>query len=183
MVCLTDEVFLNLEWPDPAQRSWWGENLLESRIFRTHFGGGRVFEQITQLVDERRNSRRGLARVYLLALGLGFEGVYRGRKDQQQLARFRRDLWLFTRDSGSQIRVGGTEDVEPPGLHVDSGGSGRRSRVSRYWFGTAAAAMGLWLVISFVLWQNLHESKFDDSESLAQRISRIEQASAGGKQP
>ncbi|WP_295855095.1 type IVB secretion system protein IcmH/DotU [uncultured Xylophilus sp.] len=89
---LADEILLNSPW---VGRERWTAHLLESSLFRTNIAGDLVFRRIEQLLSEREPSRRDLARLYLFALALGFQGMYRGSDDQARLHGLREELYQF----------------------------------------------------------------------------------------
>jgi type VI secretion system protein ImpK len=81
MAALADEIFLNLDW---AGRAGWQAQLLESKLFGTHRAGDEVFARLDRLLQNQDPAFRSLGEVYLAALGLGFQGRYRGRPDADQ---------------------------------------------------------------------------------------------------
>ncbi|WP_229215773.1 DotU family type IV/VI secretion system protein [Duganella sp. CY15W] len=88
---LADEVLLNTEW---AGRSYWRHVLIETMLFQSSYAGERVFDDLDQLLREREPSRRNLGRLYLYLLSLGFQGRYRGQK-QDKIVEYRRELFQF----------------------------------------------------------------------------------------
>ncbi len=88
---LADEVLLNTEW---AGRTYWRHVLIEATLFKSSYAGERVFADLDQLLREREASRRNLGRLYLYLLALGFQGRYRGIK-QDKIADYRRELFQF----------------------------------------------------------------------------------------
>lgn len=57
--------------------------------------GERVFERIEDVLSTREPSRRDIARLYLFALALGFQGKYRGQNEGARLAGLREELFQF----------------------------------------------------------------------------------------
>ncbi|KAB8044245.1 DotU family type IV/VI secretion system protein [Janthinobacterium aquaticum] len=88
---LADEVLLNIEW---AGRTYWRHVLVEATLFKSSFAGERVFHDLDQLLRDREASRRNLGRLYLYLLSLGFQGRFRGLK-QDKIAEYRRELFQF----------------------------------------------------------------------------------------
>ncbi|MES2164880.1 MAG: DotU family type IV/VI secretion system protein [Pseudomonadota bacterium] len=88
---LADEVLLNTEW---AGRNHWRHVLIETTLFKSSFAGERVFDDLDQLLREREAARRNVGRLYLYLLSLGFQGRYRGQK-QDKIAEYRRELFQF----------------------------------------------------------------------------------------
>lgn len=89
---LADEILLNTEW---IGRDTWTNHLLEASLFRTSVAGERVFERIEEILSSREPSRRDIARLYLFALALGFQGRYRGQEEHAKLAGLREELFQF----------------------------------------------------------------------------------------
>ncbi len=91
MAALADDIFLNLDW---TGKPVWEDNLLEGKLFNTHSAGDSFFEKLDRLLANRDTYYAELAKVYLLALSLGFEGKYRG-KESEELSLYRRQLFNF----------------------------------------------------------------------------------------
>ncbi|CAB3749324.1 DotU family type IV/VI secretion system protein [Paraburkholderia humisilvae] len=89
---LADEILLNTPWPG---RETWTGCLLESTLFRTNVAGDLVFQRIEQVLSEREPSRRAVARLYLFALAMGFQGRFRGTDAAAQLRSYRDELYEF----------------------------------------------------------------------------------------
>ena len=89
---LADEMLLNTPW---IGRDTWTSHLLEAALFRTSIAGDRVFERIEDVLSNREPSRRDIARLYLFALALGYQGRYRGTHEQAKLAGLREELFQF----------------------------------------------------------------------------------------
>jgi len=92
MVALADEIFLNLKW---SGRQEWENNLLESRFFGTHTAGTTFFEKLDTYLATRDPSSRDIGALYLWALGLGFQGKYRGEDFQSEIGPYKRKLYYF----------------------------------------------------------------------------------------
>jgi type VI secretion system protein ImpK len=110
MAALADEIFLNLDW---AGREAWRQNLVEAKLFGTHRAGEELFERIDDLLRDRDAGQAEIARIYLSALALGFQGKYRGRPDvEHELEVIRRRLYRFIFNSDPRV-VRGREAVVP----------------------------------------------------------------------
>jgi len=93
MVALTDEIFiLNLPWPSSE---YWPEYLLEHAVAGTRLAGRRFFDYVREQLSirERTSLDADLAAVYLLALQLGFQGMYRGQEGREALRTYRTKLY------------------------------------------------------------------------------------------
>ena len=148
-----DEAFVNLDWPG---REYWTHNLIESRLFGSHVAGERLFRRLDKLLHDRNRAQQDLATVYLLVLGVGFRGKYRGEDDGGQISRCQRELLWFVRQDEPR-RPSQSEGLLFPQVqdHVYLEGTGRRLRGLRYWKIAALAAPVLWLGVSYVLWGRL----------------------------
>lgn len=92
MVALADEIFLHSNWDG---RYAWGFNLLESQLYQTHVAGEVFFKRVDQLMVARDAARIELAKIYLMALSLGFQGKYRGADLSGDLVRYRHRLYDY----------------------------------------------------------------------------------------
>ncbi len=93
MTALADEIFiLDLTW---SAAETWPEHLLEYSVQHTRIAGRRFFDLAQELVDSRAPTPLDVdfAAVLLLALQLGFQGMYRGREGQTILADYRSKLY------------------------------------------------------------------------------------------
>ncbi|MBL8511020.1 MAG: DotU family type IV/VI secretion system protein [Betaproteobacteria bacterium] len=95
MAALADEIFiLDLEW---IGRSVWLGELIEYKLFHTRNAGRHFFEMAAELLQAKVRSplHVDMGAVFLLALQLGFQGMYRGSHGQMPLADLRRHLYRF----------------------------------------------------------------------------------------
>src|SRR3954471_535855 len=119
MAAPADETFLYLDWPG---RELWRSNLLESRLFGTHRAGEAIFERLDAMLTGRDPIYVDLARVYLLALALGFAGRYRGEAGAGRLEIYRKDLFAFIANRDPEL-LSGTAHLFPEayGSTLDEG--------------------------------------------------------------
>jgi len=89
---LADELLLNTPW---IGRDQWTAHLLEAVLFRTSIAGERIFDRIEEVLSNREPSRRDIARLYLFALALGFQGKYRGVAGTTRFLGYREELFQF----------------------------------------------------------------------------------------
>ncbi len=102
LASLADEIFLHLDW---TGKDFWQNNLLETKLFNSHSAGDIFFEKLDKLLQTRDPIHTELAKVYLLALALGFEGKYRGKEGAQEyeLNHYRAQLFEFITQRKSKI--------------------------------------------------------------------------------
>lgn len=104
MAALADEIFLQLEW---VGREKWKSRLLETKLYKTSSAGGLFFQKIDTLLQQRDSVNLEQAQIYLMALGLGFQGRYRGEEQgAAKLSHYRRELFvmIFGQKSGLDER-------------------------------------------------------------------------------
>ena len=93
MVALADEVFLELDWQG---QEVWQSRLLETRFFKTNSAGEVFFKKLDVLLRHKNPINLELAKVYLMALALGFKGRYRGEASGAiELAHYREQVFSF----------------------------------------------------------------------------------------
>lgn len=146
---LADEILLSRPW---AGRRVWPQRLLEAEMFRTSVAGDRVLADIERLLADREPSQRTLARLYLFALALGFQGRLRGQPEIERLAGLRTELFQFvyqrTPESGARDRVLSEQPYASTLSHL---APLHRRGVSRWALIGAIVLAGL-LVLSELLW-------------------------------
>lgn len=146
---MADEILLHTRW---IGRDLWTAHLLEASLFHTRIAGDQVFRRIEQLLADQEPSRRPLARLYLLALGAGFQGHQRGGVDTDRLMRWRVELQAFSNQRPTD--PAGRDPVlsDQPYRNVLSHLAPRRTRVfSRWSVFFLGVILGL-LALSEVLW-------------------------------
>ncbi len=164
MAALTDELFLNL--PHFVGKKYWQENLLEKRLFGTHNSGEKLFEYIDHFLKERDATRKDIAEVYLLALGVGFKGKFRDMPDQRQLDFYRRELYIFINHEEPQLYTGPDRLFPQAYSHNLEDGVPATFKDVKFWTGLFASVFGLLLLVSFMMWS----SATSDVESIAETI-------------
>ena len=145
---LADELLLSTDW---AGREHWRHVLLEANLFRSSHAGDRVFHEIEQILSAREATQRNLARLYLYALSLGFQGRYRGN-DLEPLLEFRRELYQFIYQRAPDLQGRDRSLSERAYASTLSYLVGRRlPRLSRWWVALCLILAAL-LALSQVLW-------------------------------
>lgn len=154
MAALADETFLHLEWEG---REAWRVNLVESRLFGTHRAGEELFARLEALLRARDPLHFDLAEVYLLVLGLGFEGRYRdaGPAGAERLAACRGDLFSFLANREPELAAGGRRLVPDAYASTLDGGEPPRLPYLKRWLIAAGMVLIAWLVGQDLLWRSL----------------------------
>lgn len=152
MAAVADEAFLlDVRW---AGRQAWLGVLLEERMYGSRNGGSQFFELANQLLraDDRSVAARDAASVLLLALGLGFQGCYRGAEGQRILAGYRRKLYRLASDGSASVPPA---PVFQQAYHHCAVLADQRPPVSlRPALRALVAVAGAYLLLSLLLWQS-----------------------------
>ncbi len=172
MVALTDEIFLHrLAWDG---REEWRNNLLESRLFDTYIGGERFFQNLDRLLTERNPVYADLARIYLIALSLGFQGRYRHTPQTEELERYQRELFTFItkrNPDGLYQHLHYDEDKrlfgEAYGYTIKESKTRPLPSARRWFIILGLVILGL-LAISHFLWQYHTAPLFETTETIMQ---------------
>lgn len=171
MVALADEIFLHTDW---AGRDSWRDHLLETKFFGSHRAGEELFERIEELLHDRETLFAELGRIYLMVLGLGFQGKYRGRPDAEEIiAVYRRRLFRFVFNH-DPLAVHGNQYVVPQAYAatLDEAVTSELPYL-KPWFWAIAASLLLWIGGSYAIWSYA-------TSDLAPIVSRIDGAESRG---
>lgn len=152
MAALADEVFLYLDW---SGVEIWRNNILESQLFESHRAGDAMFNRIDTLLENRDPVYIDLAKIYLMALGLGFEGRYRGRDGETTRSAYRGRLLDFIATEEPEV----LDDAGPVfrDAYLSTLDEGRPSKLPylKMWAWGFAVVAAAWLAASFVAWRTL----------------------------
>ncbi len=153
MVALADEIFLNIEWEG---KHAWNFNLLEERFYTSHVAGEVFFGRCDALIVAMRDALKvELAKIYLMALCLGFQGKYRGADSQGDLLRYRQSLYQYIFQGSHHLQ----DDPKPlfPGTeeHTVSGGEMKLMPPIYTWVVRLLAVVAIALVVQHLVWHYL----------------------------
>lgn len=168
MAALADEIFLHVDW---VGRESWRDHLLEAKFFNSHRAGDELFERIEDLLHDRDSLFAELGRVYLMVLGLGFQGRYRGRPDvDETIAVYRKRLYRFVFNH-DPLAVHGNQYVVPQAYAatLDEAVTTELPYL-RPWFWAIAFAMVLWIGGTYAVWRY----SVMDLIPILQRIDAVE---------
>ena len=155
MAALADEIFLYLDWPG---REAWRANLLEFKLFQSYRAGEEIFRRIEALLRTRDPADSELAKIYLMAIALGFRGELRGPEGQARVDVYRRELYTFltNRDPGTP-REPQSLFPEAYQSNVEASGAGRRLSAARRWLLAGLLLALVWILVSHRVWLGLVE--------------------------
>ncbi len=164
MAALADEIFLNLQWPG---QETWRSNLLESKLFQSHSAGESFFERLDLLLKDKDPIFIDLARIYLNALALGFQGKHRDDLNGTvELANYRRRLLTFI-NQREPVLLEGKERLAPQAYTsiLDQGRNQQLPYLKR-WILVFGLLMLLWIGGSYPLWHDLTTEMRSEIEAI-----------------
>jgi type VI secretion system protein ImpK len=150
MAALADEFFLNESWS--GRQNW---PLLETRLFRSAAAGEVVFKKLDLLLLQRDPVYLDLAAVYFFALSLGFQGKFRGNDPQNQLDRYKHQLFAMIFRQNPELLQKGNRIIPQTYQHTLAEGKALKLPHPRKWLFTFALIVVIWLAVSHVLWMRL----------------------------
>lgn len=150
MAALADEIFiLELDW---AGHEAWLDVLIEHKLFQSNKAGRQFFEFAAQILRPQQRSALHieLASVFLLALQLGFKGLYRGHEGEATLRSYRQQLYRLVNAGGHGHR--GEPAFFQAYQHRLSGDKDQRLAPLTPWYALGRIALAVYLALSTVVW-------------------------------
>jgi type VI secretion system protein ImpK len=149
MAALADETFINLPWNGKKD---WENNLLESQLYSTQDAGDQFFKKLDTFLATRDRTSTDIAMVYLLTLGLGFQGKFRGEKNTEILAQYKQSLYNLITDTSPQF-----EEVVQKFFPQAYGFTlvpriGSRVPSPQVWYLILGLTVGFFILAFYVLW-------------------------------
>ena len=163
IVALADEAALAI----PSVQQFWMYNLLQQRYFNENLAGENFFRRLETLRADPR--RYAILRIYYLALLFGFQGRYRVRGGDAELAQLTETLRLDL----ARHKFIEEENLSPHGGRPQEVVGGGRSNLPV--LGLSLAAVAVAVAINF----GLHLSLGSRSDAVVQRISELAAHKAG----
>lgn len=177
MAALADEVLLNADWE--GRRPWKGQ-LLEAHLFESRRAGEAIFERIDELLAHPDPARNDLAYIYLMLLGLGFQGKYRDHPEGPSvLAAYGRRLFVFLAHRQPELQET-THHLFPEAYERFPGGrTGPRLPHLRPWILAFVLLLVIWLAVGHGVWTGLSEGINDLLERTPSRTQETRDAGEG----
>lgn len=150
MAALADETFLGFNWG--VGRRAWEQNLIEAQLFYSQTAGEQFFARLERLIEANDPTRRDLAEVFLLALGVGFLGRYRDRDDGGALQRYRTQLFHVLNQRAPTLDSGQTM-IMPTAYENRAMPQVRRLLPDiQVWSSAVAAVSVLYVLFAYIIW-------------------------------
>lgn len=149
MAVLADEIFIVLDWPG---RESWKSDLLETRLFGSYNAGDQFFQRLDGLLAQGERAQPELALVYLMALGLGFKGRYRGLAQASKLEEYRRRLYEYVYRKRPDLTDPGRVLSPQAYRHTLADATPRLLPNPARWLWLLGFAFAVFLVVSHIVW-------------------------------
>ncbi len=144
-----DEMMLSEPWNGREQ---WRKNPLEVRLFGSQSSGEELFHDIDDELAAYEFGRQDLAKVYLMALNLGFQGRFRGTSSGDQIDRYKNKLFKLIYDRDASEKEAGKTFLGSVYRHNQTGGAPRLMPYLRPWLISLAVIAGLYIIGSHLIW-------------------------------
>ncbi|HXU46726.1 MAG TPA: DotU family type IV/VI secretion system protein [Thermoanaerobaculia bacterium] len=155
MAAFGDDVFENLDWPGQVA---WQRAPLEQQYFNTTDGGTVILQRIDQLLEVPSLRSVPMAKMYLIALALGFQGDLRGTPGgSAKLAARRGGLGALVAAAEPPPSGAGGRLFPDAYRHTLEGGKPRRLPRLAGWAAAVLAILLAWWALSWPLWHDRTE--------------------------
>lgn len=168
LVALTDELVMS---KGGELRDYWLPRSLQLQLFNTNVAGEGFFTNLDNLRHDP--SRMEVLKVYYLCLLFGFQGQYRVRGGEIELASIIEDV------GNTLTRAGmiGETTLAPHAARPQENLGGVRSHMPLVWISVAA------VVVSFGIYFGLQWSVSNQADDLVEHIQQTNQATAADADP
>ncbi len=149
MAALADETFINLPWKGKED---WENNLLESQLYSTQDAGDQFFKKLDTFLATRDHTSIDIAMVYLLTLGLGFQGKFRGEKNTEILGQYKQNLYNLITGTSPQFE-GIVRKFFPQAYNFTlTPRASSKVPSSQVWYLILASTIGFFILAFYILW-------------------------------
>lgn len=149
MVGLADEIFLNIPWEGTKE---WEDHLLESALFNSQDAGEKIFQNIDTYLEAQKGANLDLGAIYLLILGLGFQGKYRGEKTPGVLRTYCSNLYQAISYSEARLSDGRLYFFPQAYENIVSEHSTVDIPNPRNWYIILGGCIAFFFLFSYILW-------------------------------
>lgn len=163
MAAYADEVFIHHKW---AGQKTWEKNLLENQIFGSHVAGEKLFANLDDFLKKRDPMRVDVGYVYLMALGLGFLGKFRGNKTHADISHYCRQLYVFIHHEEPEIENVKKPLFVPAYVNTLEGGESKSLHNFRPWVALFFVMVVTLLLGSYQVWHRNTHDLFAKSDAI-----------------
>ena len=164
-----DDMMLKSKW---AGRDEWIRAPLEVKLFGSQSAGEEIFDDIDDGLSKYEFGRRDLARIYLLALNMGFEGRFKGKASEGIITNYKSRLFELINDRTATKSEARKSFLGSVYQYNQTGGAPEMMSYLRPWLLTIGAITLAYLLGAHFIWTHMV------SVLNEQVISTIEQLSS-----
>lgn len=145
-----DDVMLESHW---VGRDEWVRAPLEVKLFGSQSAGEEIFNDIDNGLSKYEFGKRDLAKIYLMALNLGFEGKYKGTQSEVDIRRYKVRLFELINDRAPENSEATKSFLGSVYRYNQTGGAPEMMSYLKPWIITISAIGGLYLLGSHLIWE------------------------------
>ena len=145
-----DDVMLESHW---VGRDEWVRAPLEVKLFGSQSAGEEIFNDIDNGLSKYEFGKRDLAKIYLMALNLGFEGKYKGTQSEVDIRRYKARLFELINDRAPENSEATKSFLGSVYRYNQTGGAPEMMSYLKPWIITISAIGGLYLLGSHLIWE------------------------------
>ncbi|MDC0349089.1 DotU family type IV/VI secretion system protein [Alphaproteobacteria bacterium] len=164
MVSLADETFINLNWHGKEE---WEDNLLESLLYNTQDAGDKFFENLDNFLENTGAQGVDMASLYLISLGLGFKGKYRGIENEKEIFSYKEKLYRWITSENPELLENRARLFPQTYENIITDRQGTHIPDSRPWWVALSVIALFFIVASSLIW-------FGHMRSLSPLVNTLE---------
>lgn len=145
-----DDVMLESHW---VGRDEWVRTPLEVKLFGSQSAGEEIFNDIDNGLSKYEFGKRDLAKIYLMALNLGFEGKFKGTQSEVDIRRYKVRLFELINDRAPENSEATKSFLGSVYRYNQTGGAPEMMSYLKPWIITISAIGGLYLLGSHLIWE------------------------------
>jgi len=145
-----DDVMLESHW---VGRDEWVRAPLEVKLFGSQSAGEEIFNDIDNGLSKYEFGKRDLAKIYLMALNLGFEGKYKGTQSEVDIRRYKVRLFELINERAPENSEATKSFLGSVYRYNQTGGAPEMMSYLKPWIITISAIGGLYLLGSHLIWE------------------------------
>ena len=164
-----DEMMLSRHWNG---REIWLASPLEVRLFGSQSAGEEIFSDIESDLADYELGKRDMAKVYLMALNLGFKGRYKGSENEGTIGKYKSSLFALINNRDPSHEQAGKLFLGNIYQYNQTGGSPQFMPYLRPWLLSIVAVVILYVIASHLVWATSVSDLEEVVQSLITQLSR-----------
>lgn len=149
MAAMADETFLSIDWVGQKK---WGDNLLETKIFRSNASGEIFFKRLESLLENNDPVYTNIAMIFMAALSLGFRGKYFQTDDHGKIEQYRKQLFTFAFNKKPELTRYQTKITPSAYDHTNIQDANQEIPGLKKWYFRLYGLTAVLILTSFFIW-------------------------------